>query len=155
MSLQTWKEEFYPTEAYRATEQNAIEHSLTKWRGLTQENLEKHGLKRSRTGIYDEERVGRNFLEIDDRSCSLCIVYRNIQDVFIEKKRVAAGLPIPTTQWCDNCPIKLTTGEDCCTGDLSPYMVYVEEGRPQKMIRLLEEVAERVDFDRENRDCSP
>ena len=36
MSLQTWMDEFYPTPAQKfPTELEAVEHSLSKWKGLT------------------------------------------------------------------------------------------------------------------------
>lgn len=45
MSLQTWKDEFYPVPASEPIggHKAQIEHSLRKWRGATKENTEKHG----------------------------------------------------------------------------------------------------------------
>lgn len=39
MSLKTWKLEFYPVEASTVSKEDALDHSLRKWEGLTEENL--------------------------------------------------------------------------------------------------------------------
>lgn len=39
MSLETWKEEFYPIPADEVPESQALAHSLRKWEGLRKENL--------------------------------------------------------------------------------------------------------------------
>lgn len=46
MSLKTWMEEFYPSDATDAisSDLEAIEHSLQKWKGAVKENVERHGL---------------------------------------------------------------------------------------------------------------
>ena len=46
MSLKTWKKEFYPISASRVRKDAiaAIEHSLRKWRGLTKDQMKRHGV---------------------------------------------------------------------------------------------------------------
>lgn len=47
MSVESWKEEFYPVDAEDAasSDSEALAHSIKKWEGLTEESLRKHGLK--------------------------------------------------------------------------------------------------------------
>lgn len=47
MSYQTWAEKFYPVAAELVPEEQALAHSLQKWKGLTEENLDAHGLSLS------------------------------------------------------------------------------------------------------------
>lgn len=125
MSLQTWKEEFYPIPADKVEEKDAVQHSLTKWKGLLPENLKKHEVFRielcSSPTIVDqytdisEISVG---LPVTSKSCSLCELY------FATK--AAPG--------CTHCPIKVSSGESCN----KEYWTYREEGNPTPMIELLE-----------------
>lgn len=51
MSKDTWRAEFFPTDASTArnmTNLEAVRHSLRKWRGLTPDNLKAQKLNRSR-----------------------------------------------------------------------------------------------------------
>ncbi len=61
MSKETWLAEFYPKPAEEATGswEEAVRHSLQKWKGATKKNLEKHSLKKV-PFFYSEE------------SCALC-----------------------------------------------------------------------------------
>lgn len=118
MSLQTWKEEFYPVPADQCPKGEAVAHSLRKWRGLTDENCGKHDVEK----LYG--RVGE--LRIDSRSCALCEHYY---------KR--------PNQDCSECPLALVRGGAPCdyTGDgevMSPYLAFEDRGDPQPMIAALE-----------------
>lgn len=62
MSEASWKNEFYPIDADLVDEEDAIKHSLVKWRGLRKENLLKHGL----------EWVP---IEVSGATCALCKAY--------------------------------------------------------------------------------
>lgn len=92
MSLGTWKAEFYPVDAneaekYTGDEQRkfAIEHSLTKWRGLTPEALRRHDCAMSMfcgiTMIINQEdlkgtkRAPVENIEIGLTTCALCKAY--------------------------------------------------------------------------------
>ncbi len=47
MSLATWKAEFYPFTAEKCAAEfpeEALDHSIRKWEGLSPENLKKHGV---------------------------------------------------------------------------------------------------------------
>jgi hypothetical protein len=100
MSLETWKEEFYSTDAYEYVEESkyseidCVLHSLTKWIGLREENLKKHELSTILSGSriikdqhnemcagggvyssmcrrYQKER--KKFNDIEPDICSKCI----------------------------------------------------------------------------------
>lgn len=122
MSLQTWKEEFYPTEADSPEAQaSPIEHSLRKWKGLTKENLDKHGLKKAvNTNYVHDSNVGIN---INGDSCSLCVNCTKKKDIdweFLD---------------CQSCPItKYNDGVDC----IAQYDHWFDEADPNPMIALLD-----------------
>ncbi len=62
MSLESWKAEFLPKPAKDVLADEAIAHSLQKWRGLTKEARDKHGLSE----------VDFKLL-INGNSCALCL----------------------------------------------------------------------------------
>lgn len=107
MSLQSWKEEFYPTKAlefYSALEPSkeevlkAVEHSLNKWRGLLFENKEKHqvfiltGAKKLVSNDDVNNVLHKDAVYIDSSSCSLCCMYE---------------------QDCDRCVFTMRLDETC------------------------------------------
>jgi hypothetical protein len=75
MTLQTWKDEYYDIEASEAIDNplTAAQHSLKKWRGLTLENLQKHGLEKE-GGSRSIWNGWGGRLNIDGYTCALCIL---------------------------------------------------------------------------------
>lgn len=77
MSLQSWKEEFYPVDAEDVPKEQAVAHSIRKWQGLLPENLAKHGVEWA--GEHSDRL--REIAETDDRfivgasTCALCCHY--------------------------------------------------------------------------------
>jgi hypothetical protein len=116
MSLETWKEEFYFVDASEVPVKQAVQHSLRKWIGLRQENLEKHDLSIEGKRIYGED--GRLF--ISESSCALCRYY--IED------------------YCCQCPLYAVLGRPCDAGLSAPYQQFVFDGNPEPMIRALSEI---------------
>lgn len=92
MSLKSWKAEFYPVSADKATESGltAVRHSVLKWSGLSTEALEKHGIK---VDAFSDlrSRNGGSFA-IDTSTCACCE---------------------SVTNTCSACPIALATGKEC------------------------------------------
>ncbi len=125
MSLKTWKEEFYPTPAEHVSAFHAIDHSLVKWRGLRQANLNRHELVRSGFQIVDKD--GGEMLRMNQDTCALCVHYLNP--------------PGGTGNVCKTCPLFIVRGGvPCDVGDhLPPYHAFIFRGDPEPMIRLLEE----------------
>lgn len=128
MSLETWKAEFYPIDASKVPVEDAVQHSLRKWRGLTKENLASHELSRNRRSI--EEGGYGGSLPINSESCALCHHYfnGNVQDS------------------CDGCPLFESLGRICyegCEEDNrdSIYHQFTINGNPLPMIAALEKAA--------------
>lgn len=116
MSLQSWKKEFYHTEASDIDNTpDAIEHSITKWKGLLPENLNKHRLVLVEGTIYD---IKGKYMTVSSSTCALC-------QIFIERD-------------CPDCPLKNYLGKRCDEGDDSPYMIFNNSDDPKAMIEALE-----------------
>jgi hypothetical protein len=125
MTLQTWVEEFYPEPSTkRMTKKKAIEHSLTKWRGLTDKNLKKHSVKSEYDFGYVADEAFSS-LPINESSCALCHKYLKYD-----------------LEACEKCPLFKVLGESCDTTDSSPYMVWRNTGNPMPMIKALEKTLE-------------
>ena len=110
MSLETWKEEFYPVPADEVPESQALTHSLRKWEGLRKENLEKHGVKRRL------HKVGE--FHVDSTTCALCHHH--------------AG-----SFWCYTCPIAGTDEAGNSVNCDHEYIKWVGGGDPEPMIELI------------------
>lgn len=119
MSLETWKAEFYPIDASKVPVEDAVQHSLRKWRGLTKENLAKHGVKSCGYRIADDT-YG---LWINSTSCSLCTHYVN------------------NSTGCRGCPLVTVIGGRCDKGIDAPYGKFFEQMNPLPMIEALERAA--------------
>lgn len=129
MSIKTWKAEFYSTpieEAASGTAAVAIQHSLTKWKGLTKENLKKHRVK-----VVDSCIVGQRYFDhysapdsvvLNDETCSLCEKYYRLDD--------------PNGS-CSRCPLYKVVGAGCGEIYDDPYSVFVDDGDPAPMIKAL------------------
>jgi hypothetical protein len=128
MSVFTWKKEFYDVKpSADMTRKQSIAHSLKKWKGLTKENLKKHGLtiKADTPAIYDTE--GKAF-DIDCDSCALCLKYGDSSGDFV------LGL----IDSCDACPLfKVLHNNQCDDGDESPYIKWLDSGNALPMIKAL------------------
>lgn len=116
MSLQSWKKEFYPREASDIDDTpDAIEHSITKWKGLLPENLSKHNLEIDDGSIWDSK---GQYMVISSGTCALCRLFIEITD-------------------CPECPLSKHLGYRCDDGETSPYMVFTLFNNPQPMIDAL------------------
>lgn len=124
MSGDSWKAEFYPSEA--KDHPGDIRHSLRKWIGLRKENLERHGLVSEFLDASLQDEDNYEVIPVDDTTCSLCVKYLN---------------------WdCGACPVVAVTGSWCGARD-SPYDIYATTGDPEPMIKVLRECLERRKVD--------
>lgn len=120
MSLKSWKEEFYPVEARdvatpEATDGELLEHSLRKWRGATEENLTRHGLRRSkwrRVELEEEVSGFPDWINFGTATCALCQRYFDVK--------------------CEGCPVEV------CYEAGRGYSVFSRGGPPDLMIQELE-----------------
>ena len=99
MSIETWKDEFYPTDAAEAIDSplEAAEHSLRKWTGMLPENLKKHSI------TFDDMMV-EDFM--DSNTCALC--------EYDDDRRLLIG-----ASSCSCCPLA-SAGFQCSDGN-SPW----------------------------------
>lgn len=131
MSLETWKNEFYPQEASEATssDEEAIEHSLKKWEGARRENLKKHSVN------YFKHRIGTlfNCFYFDISSCALCHRYSLSGSCFSYRENKF-------------CPIVEFQGYPCdVSGPIQTHSIWALSNKtPEPMIKLLEETKEFV-----------
>jgi hypothetical protein len=127
MSLSTWQQLYCPItaeEAAKLSPAEAIQHSLTKWRGLRQAVLDAHELRRSYCDVVDcgDSVDGGDSLSITGASCSLCAKYCDYSKDEPES--------------CANCPLARlgASGTDCFV----EYRRWRDYGDPEPMIALLE-----------------
>jgi hypothetical protein len=134
MSLETWKQEFYPISAEEIVENGAstkelIEHSLRKWKGLREFNLQKHNIGRSPIS-RDIGISGADYLSITNTTCALCkkFLFRCVKK-------------------CHNCPLFIISDSQSCDEypedegpdiRMSPYFHWSSNNDPEPMIALLE-----------------
>jgi len=124
MSLETWKKKYYPIEASEVPEKDALAHSLQKWIGLREKNLDKHEV--SHHGWYIECDHELDILDIDGDTCALCYHYE-------------------TGSKCPKCPLVKVAGRRCDQGGdamfngdkYSPYEEFVKNKNPEPMIKLI------------------
>jgi hypothetical protein len=129
MSLDTWKVEFYPTPACDCSAEDAIEHSLRKWRGLRGEALARHGLVRVDNGFA--EPGGGCWFYVSASSCALCEHFYSEDEEGNEPR-------------CAKCPLAIARGGFPCDDEQpgeadSPWVVWTADDDPEPMIAALEE----------------
>lgn len=131
MSKMSWLAEFYPIDANAEalrTNLQRVRHSLQKWRGLRKEALKKHNIVvRDAGGALYTKRTDNFVLEIDSRSCALCVKHYNDWRM----------------RTCASCPLARTrAGHPCDTTkkgeNESPWRAWVQEQNPEPMIAALE-----------------
>lgn len=130
MSLHTFLNEFYPTDAHDCkTDLEAVRHCKQKWSGRLPENLAKHKVKihpaRPRHIVPINPNQNNVFPELySANTCALCI---------------SQTTPDKSAIDCTTCPIKLAVGtacEDPHTGTASLYMLALDN--PQVMLDALD-----------------
>ena len=72
MTIETWKQEFYPVPASaNMTDKEAIKHGIQKWEGFKAKNRRKHNVNRVYYTLCDE----LNEFNFGIETCSLCHKY--------------------------------------------------------------------------------
>lgn len=135
MSLDTWKEEFYPTDAvefYGSTDWLAgLNHAHTKWIGFRPECLERHDLTNIGAAILKDDDGERMY--INGSTCALCSMAH------------VSNAPLD----CSLCPLYRANGRISCDhniiGDnavcpnrMSPWAEFVRNKNPEPMINLIQ-----------------
>jgi len=138
MSLETWKEEFYPVDADCFSVDNPdielVEHSLRKWRGLRDKNIKKHNVVHNIVvgEVYDKAE-DEGYVQIGAESCALCTVYIDGVDNHDGHH-----------ESCCFCPLTDTRELPCDRGRGAPWLIYTNTGDPEPMIKALEEIHGRI-----------
>lgn len=139
MTVLTWINEFYPKPVEDTTPEEAVQHSLTKWEGLTPENLRKHKVRMSDfgylIGVEPDDQV--RSLTINGSTCSLC--YHFLDN---------GGNEVDV---CDECPLYKVRGNVPCDverddEDVAPWYAFRDNSMgpntPAPMIFWLEDAVE-------------
>lgn len=138
MSVQTWMSEFYPKPVHQTAKEEAVQHSLTKWQGLTPENLAKHGVRIDDYGFVVQQgnRTGlETEVRINGSTCSLCLHYLNEDREDPESS-------------CSTCPLYEARGNVACDAerddeDEAPWYAFRgDTADPQPMIFWLTKTLE-------------
>jgi hypothetical protein len=134
MSLESWKQEFYPKKAIsfeniELTKENlinALDHAIKKWEGITRENLQKHACFVS----FSEVRSRCDVLSvtIDSSTCSLCVMIRLLHSN------------------CSKCPLYKHLKTECFEEN-EPYHVFEKTKSPIEMINALRETRDKLSSD--------
>lgn len=127
MSLETWKDEYYPVDAGEVRKDDALDHSLRKWTGLLPENLARHGavLEDFGCGVRVTAEGGTDSFRMDGLTCALC-----------------------ATHECKECPLKVIGGEECDPDDChapTVYRTFHATLNPQPMIELMTRVKKELE----------
>lgn len=113
MSYKTWKAEYYTKAADLVSKEDALAHSIQKWKGLSKAALKRHGLRAGSGVIYSgNEEVGI----VSAQTCALCVHY----------------LHQATNCW--RCPLSIANKGMACDDQYNTF-VWNDDNRP--MLRLL------------------
>lgn len=136
MSYESWAKEFYPVEASEVPVEQAAAHSLQKWIGLREENLEKHDVVLKNRSVVEidanDRSVVHKILAITSDSCALC-------HHFIEEMDRLGCVKCPLAQH-----LKLEF-PDCtrCDNHKRPYSYWFDTRDPEPMIAALQAVVDK------------
>jgi hypothetical protein len=127
MSLATWKEEFYPVDADRVSEADAVQHSLTKWIGLRAENLARHAVTMNQRYLADGS---DDTLRIDGSTCALCEHY--------ESESSCSSCPLAQVRDGVRCDVEIEGFDDSRDEQYSPWHQWDYNRDPEPMIHWLQ-----------------
>ncbi len=127
MSLESWKQLYYPVTAKEAATFHPIDvilHSLTKWRGLRPAVLAEYDIEISPLRLLD------NTFQITGLTCSLCAKY---YDYSVDDEVIA----------CSSCPLaQLGVSKTDCYVE---YRHWRHSLDPEPMIALLEKALQTAE----------
>ena len=115
MSCNTWKQQHYKTEASECPVEDAISHTVAKWEGMHDEQLDFHGMKKDHCVLYDC--IGGR-IRFNNMNCALCHHYIDLRHE------------------CPQCPIVRVTKRSC----LDPYTIWLATGNAKPALDVLYQV---------------
>lgn len=105
MSLKTWMKEFYKVPSNRVkSDIEALDHSILKWEGLREENLEKHNLVHIANSPFITELGTDDSFMVDSRSCALCHLYLLSE--------------------CEGCPLYISLSNAMCNNVYRGFFIH-------------------------------
>lgn len=126
MSLESWKQEYYPIPANEVSKADAAKHSLQKWIGLRVVNRINHAVQLDygelKDNDVDHESCDYDSLDIDSSSCALCVHHLKETDLAVT---------------CTGCPLAAALGRPCDTPG-APYNSFLGTGNVEPMIKELQ-----------------
>lgn len=145
MSLQTWKDEFYPLAVEKTTKATALWAVIRKWEGLRQENLDRHGVLAGVNTVMEKGTVTELPFPIGAASCAFCHHYLR------EPEPPEDPDEDPTDEWrdksdCDECPLYQIRGGYSCDKERedeaggsegAPWTAWWCRHDPEPMLRWL------------------
>jgi hypothetical protein len=134
MSLETWKQEFYPEPADECSAERAVAHSILKWTGLLKENLKKHNVWR-KLGEWNLTSINDERFTVASDSCALCYHYLEPAD---EEETP-----------CKRCPLYQVRDEVSCDNFKSgefypPFGEWLHQDKPEVMLDWLKQIKEEA-----------
>lgn len=138
MSIKTWCDEFMDVDVEDVAQGAipALEHSVKKWKGLTQEQLDKHGVRITKCEDSGSIWLGDHIC-LGCSSCALC-------HQFLDEDGDEDGYG-----GCARCPITQVRGAPCdesittrVEGNIvanNPWFSFSDNRDPKPMITLLEQ----------------
>lgn len=157
MSMQTWKDEYYPVPAAElrdGTLDEMLAHSLLKWEGLKRENLMAHGLNRL-DGFYLYGPQNRTKFTINSTTCALChgCTCRSLQQHINDEGEYVTDIENHVPRFL--CPLEVVRGVPCdylAEGEVrTPYHAGAVHGDVEPMLQLLQRAAKWLE---ENKDAA-
>ena len=160
MSMRKWMEKFYPTPASQIPREEAIDHSIRKWEGLTKSNRKRFNIRA--INWHDQHVAGSMLFSTDSpaddpdltiswSSCALCNAFGNKQAI---GNHPAINWHDQHARFCMGCPLALSRGGVPCDvlakGETaSPWAKWIGDNDPRPMIVALKR-AKRMGLDKQS-----
>ena len=123
-----WLEKYYPVPADQVDKEDALEHSIRKWSGLSPEILKEYQLYKSEYEIDSlfskHSDLSDFYFEIDAGTCALCEVFYTEDN------------------YCKECPLSIVRDDWPCDKkrydeEIAPYIEFIDTGNPEPMFLWL------------------
>ncbi len=117
-----WLKRYYPVPAGKMSAEDAVEHSLLKWRGIAA----RRGYSITVDETYGDLHSGQKSLAVDNTTCALCASFWSI----------SRETP------CERCPLYKARNDTPCymrmdSEDSSPYDDWVLRSQAKPMVEWL------------------
>lgn len=141
LGVQLWLDTYYPITAdrmYGVIGNNnllLLQAAIRKWKGLDEETLAAHGIRRSRYKLmYTHAKTGKSctLLKINCSSCTLCQAY-----VYAVAYETNECVECPLYQIRDNTRCDERNSTVCDDDYYAPYEKWLDTGETEAMLKYL------------------